>query len=385
MSYGVTSAGFAGKPLEVAKTELEAELRAAFGAGINLAPQSVLAKLAGIFSERETLLWELAEGVYTAFTADGAGGASLDHILSLTGARRLAATRSTVTVTATGTPATVLPAGRVVSVSGSGARFRTLAEATIGGGGTVAVECEAEETGPAAAAAGTLTVIETPVAGWTSVTNALDAELGRNIETDAAARVRRDELLALGGSSVVDAIRSKVRAVDGVLLVRVFENTTPATVDGIPPHAVEALVLGGSNNDVAQAIWESRPGGILAHGAASGTATDTEDEEHSVAFTRPEGIAIHVEVDLTKDALTWPSDGVAQVKAAIVAYGLLLGLGADVVASALSAQAFKVAGVIDVTAVRIGLATEPEASTTLAIGPRQRAVFDTSRIAVEAT
>lgn len=442
MTYGVTPQGFNGKPLSACLAELEADLRDAFGAGINLAPQSPFAKIAGIVADREASLWELAEAVSSAFTTDGAAGVSLDLLMALTGARRLRATRSVAIAIAAGDAATVLSVGRVVSVAGTGARFATLAEATLEaadawagsteyaagdvvtndgnvylctvagesassggptgdgdaisdgtatwrfvgeGDGYAEVALAAEDTGPVAAPAHTLTTIETPVSGWSGVVNALDAELGRDEETDAEARLRREELLGVSGTSVVDAIAARVRAVADVEAVRVFENPgDTADGDGLPPHSVEALVLGGGSDAIAQAIWTTKPGGIKAHGSTSGTATDAEGRAHTVAFTRPVEIPVYVAVTLTKGA-DYPDDGDARVKAAIVAYGVARGIGADVVASQHLARVFSVPGVEDVTELFIGTSPAPDSSATIPVSDRQIAVFDTSRVTVSSS
>lgn len=440
MSYGVTSDGFVAKPLETIKDELESSLREAFGVGINLAPQSALSTLAGIFAGRESLLWELAEGVHLAADPDAAEGASLDSLMALTGARRLQAEASTVTATATGAPGTALTVGRVASVTGSGAKFATTAVATIAavdawgagtfalgarvanggsvyqattagtsvtgptgtgsgiadggtarwlylgaGTGAVDVECEAVETGPTPAVAGTLAQIETPVSGWSTVTNVADADLGRDVETNPAARLRREELLAAAGSSIIDAMHARIRAVSGVDAVAVFENAT-GTIDsdGIPPHAFEALVVGGDADAIAQAIWSAKPGGIAAHGSTSGTATDSEGNARTVEFTVPTPIPIYVVANITKNG-DYPADGDAQVKAALATYGATRGFGDDVIASPLAARCFMVPGVVDVTSLYIGTSPAPASSATIPIATREIADLDTSRIVVNAT
>lgn len=443
MTYGITTEGFASKSLETTKLELEAAFRAAFGAGIDLSPQTPFGQLVGIFAEREAELWELAEGVYLAFDPDAAAGAQLDSIAGITGVLRLVARPSTVTAIATGTPGTVLPAGREVAVTGAGTRFQTLADATItaldprvgnslyplgervtsagrvyecvvdgmaglGGGptttdeaivdgavtwrylgegtGIVEIDCESVSTGPLPAAAGTLIEIVTPVSGWSSVTNLADAELGRNIETDAALRARREALLRSQGKATVDAIRADVLAVDGVTATRVFENATDTTDgDGVPAHAFEVLVRGGDDDAIAQAIWDSKPAGILAHGSASGTAVDAEGSEHVVDFSRPTEVPIYVSVLLLKDDAVWGATSADLVTDALLAYGATFATGDDVIASALLARVFAVPGVIDVTAVRIGTAPAPALSGTIGVEQRQLATFAAARITVTAS
>ncbi len=438
MPYGVTEAGFAPKTLQVIKAELEDAFRAQFGAGINVEPSSVFGQIIGIFAEREAMLWEMAEDVYDAGDPDKATGEAQDAIGALTGAERLAATKSTVAGIATGDAGTVLPAGRVVSVDGSGARFQvsaaTLAAATAWAGATAyalgaiatnggkiyrcstagtsaasggptgtgsaitdntvtwaylgdgaayaSVECEAEEYGPVPAYAGTLTKIETPVSGWASFYNPADADVGRDIETHADYRVRREALLREQGNAALDAIRADVLAVEGVESCTVFENDTASTVDGMDPHSIEVLVQGGDDAAIAKAIWESCGGGIKTCGSTTVSHTDSEGVAREVKISRPTEVAIYVKVNGTKDSDAYPANGDDQIKAAIVAKGAALQLGDDVISSALYPAAFGVSGVVDVTSIQIGKVTPPVSAATVVIGARERAVFDTARVTV---
>ena len=386
MDYGVTPQGFVPKTLQIIKGELEAEFRSVFGAGINLEPESVFGQIVGIFSEREALLWEMAEDVYASDRPDSSADASLDGLAALTGATRLPATKTAVTVTMGGTAGTVLPAGRVVSVVGSGARFLTTAEATIGAGGVVDVACQSEDYGPIPAYAGTLTKIETPVSGWSTATNAVDADVGRDVETDADFRLRREALLREQGNSALEALRADVLAVENVESCTIFENPTASTdSEGMPPHSVEALVTGGADADIAAALLGSVAGGIETHGTTSVVVEDSQGVQRTIKFSRPADKNVFVTVHLVKNA-DFPADGADQIKAAVVAYAAArLWTGDDVVSSAMYPAVFSVAGVVDVTGILIGFSLPPTDSATLAIGAREIARFDTSRIVVSAT
>ena len=159
--------------------------------------------------------------------------------------------------------------------------------------------------------------------------------------------------------------------------------------DGIPPHAVECLVSGGDDQDIYDTLLaECIAAGIASHGTETGSSDDSEGVAHVVKFTRPTDVLIYVAVTLVKvahddaDPETYPTDGDAQVEAAIVAYGDGRPTGWNVRSAKVAAQADAVAGVLEVTACYIGTAPAPVASTTISIGLRERAVFDTSRITV---
>lgn len=443
MAFGITTTGFLPMTTADVKADLESALKAALGATIDVSAEEPLGQIIGVLAERYGDLWALGQSAYTAGTPDGASGAGLDALCSLTGTVREPATKSTVTLTAAGTPTTVLPAGRTASMGLPQPRFTTLASATIvaasawlasnsyivgdrvtnagriyvcitagmaagsggptttaaditdnlahwryvgQGTGVIDVAAQAEQTGPYEAASGLVTTIETPVAGWSSVINLLDAAPGSDVETDAALRLRREEELRVQGNAALEAIREKVLNVSGVTSATVFENNTDVTdADGVPPHSVEALVRGGADADIRAALFASVAGGIRTHGTTSGSVNDAEGVAHTIKFTRPTELTIWVIFDLVIDANTWPSDGGTQVKANVVAFGDAQKGGKDAVASSLVAQAFKVAGVLDCPPPKIGLTSPPTVSTTVAVSTRQLAVYDTSRITVNVT
>lgn len=437
MAYGLLSTGFVPKTYEVIVTELEAAWREAFGA-------SSLGKFAkrmiAIFAERLAECWELAEDVYAAFDPAGSVDDALDMLCAITGTTRDAATYSTTVLTLVGDTGTVVPARWQSATDSTGSVFThdeagTLAALTAwaaatayivgdrrsnggnsyicitagtsaGSGGpttesdditdntahwrfmgnglaAVDVDATATVTGPVSAVSGDITEIVTPVSGWSSVINLLDATEGANIETDEDLRVKRELEIAAGGDSTIPAITAALLDVTGVTHVRVFYNNTDTTdADGVPPHSVEPLVQGGDADAICAALFASVAGGIGYHGDESGTVTDSEGVEHTIRFSRPEERTIYVDATYTKDPDTYPADGDDQVKAAIVAWGDTLPVGKDVTASRVSAAVFEVTGVIDVTDIDIGVTAAPTTGITVTVTSRQLAVFDTSRITV---
>jgi uncharacterized phage protein gp47/JayE len=385
MAYGVLAAGFSRKPLDVCVQELRDAIHATFGATQDCDdPSGPWAQLIGVLADRESELWDMGEAVYASRDPDQATGDALRGICSITGTVPQDPLFSQVALTLSGSPGTIVGAGFVASVTGSGIRFATTAAATIGGGGTIAlVPAQAEESGPLIAPAGTLTTIETPVAGVTAVTNPLDAVPGRNVETDAELRLRRVAELAVAGSATPPAVQAEVENVAGVTSCTVFENTGDATdSDGVPPHAIEVVVTGGVDQDIINAIWNSRSSGIYPHGGVTGTVTDALGVVQTLRFSRPTSVPIYLVVNLKIDAAKYPADGDAQVKAALVAWGLAnLSGGVAVVAWQLKRD-LTISGITDCATLFIGLSAAPASEATILIGSRSIAAIDTSRITV---
>lgn len=443
MAYGVTDTGFVLKPLAQIKADLEASFKATFGASIDLSPDGPFGQIIGILAGSLAEEWEQMQSIYNNAYPDTASGAALDNLCALTGITRLPAKPTKVTAILVGTAGTVVALGKVASVASvATSRFDLDATVTISAltawagttvyaagalrtasgnvyycvvGGTsggvapsttgtaivdgtvtwryiaagtaaVAAALTCELTGPTACNAGTLSVIETPVAGWNAVSNPADGTLGSNIETNPALRNRRAASVTAPGSSSVNAIRADVLAVAGVTSCVVYENVTDATDgQGRPPHSIEALVQGGTDAAVAAAIFGSKGGGLNTFGSTSSAVLDSQGISHTINFNRPTPVPIYITVNMVKAAATWPADGPTQVTNALLTYGLTMAVGQPVNDALLYAPVLTVLGVADITNIRIGLAPAPGSSANLVLALRELAVFDSARVVVNVT
>jgi uncharacterized phage protein gp47/JayE len=212
--------------------------------------------------------------------------------------------------------------------------------------------------------------------------NALDADPGRNIETDPDFRARRDSALRSTGSATVEAILAALILTDDVEQAFVIENVTNVPVDGVPAKAFESIVLGGTDSDIADTIWREKPAGILAHGSTIVTVTDSQGFDHDIGFTRPSEVRIYLRYDVTIDSNLYPADGDDQIKAAAVAYANTLQIGQDAIALEFQAVALNIAGVIDVPLFRIDTTTPPTGTSNITITTRQLASVDTGDVTV---
>lgn len=382
MTAGLSSTGFAAKAAVEIADEMAATQRATIDPTLDTSAESVVGNLNAVTATKLRELWELAELVYGARSPRNASFAALDDLCAITGTTRAPATKGTVSLRLTVAAGRTIPAGSVAHVAGDTTnRWVTLANAvnSTGSSAQITVAAEAESAGVFLAYAGTLTTIATPVSGWTSVTNLADATPGRAVETDAALRLRREREIQGPGAGTVGAITAALSAVASVRQAVVFENPTDATVDGIPPHAFEALVLGGTDANIRAALWAAKPAGIRAYGSTSGTTLDTEGVARTVAFTRPTELAVYVTLAVGARRDTYAGD--AAVKAAVVAWGDTLLAGDPVRIARIIETVMGVAGVEDVVAF-VGLASGAVFAVNLAVLLRQRATFDTSRVTV---
>ncbi len=240
---------------------------------------------------------------------------------------------------------------------------------------------ESVALGPVIGLSGTITVISTPISGWGFVQNDLDAVLGNLEETDTEFRTRRLAALAGLGNATFDAILAALVAVLSVTDVSLFVNDTGLTVAGRPPHSFEALVLGGAEQTIRDAIFANKAAGIEAFGSVSGTVTDSQGNSHNIDFSRPTSITIFLDITLTVDA-DYPVDGDTLVENLVNAFGDSLGIGVDVVVFPYLIASFEsVPGILDVV-IDIGTSSSPSGDANIAIAATEIADFDSSRTTV---
>ena len=388
---GVSSTGFVSKTIADILADVQPAELAAIDPALDLSPNSPIGQLNGIFARKLAELWELGQTAYNGFNPDAAENFLQDALCALTGTLRLAATTSAVTCIINVGAGQTIPAGSIANVVGQPSiRFQTLAPVTnaVGASANFPVFMVAMVNGPVVANAGSLSVITTPVTGWNSVTNPLDATLGTLQETDTAIRLRRQNGLASSGASTPDSIRAALLNVKGVISAFVFENTTLLTdANSVPAKALECVIYDGAapaalNSDVAAALWNSKPSGIQLYGSTTTTTLDSVGTSRSVSFSRSVPQSAWLEFDLATDT-TFPIDGAAQVKAAVVAKGAgKLFQGVSVIAEVYKSAALNIQGVVDVTALRLGFAAAPVGLVNLAVTSRNIAVLDTTRILV---
>lgn len=208
------------------------------------------------------------------------------------------------------------------------------------------------------AAADTIVLLESPISGITAVTNPSAVTGGTDKETDSAYRSRAKTSQSASGKAIYDAVYSAILAVTSVTAVDLVENDTSGTVDGVPAHAFKPTIVGGDDDDLAQAIFDVKPCGIECYGTTdSGIATRIDDTLKTINFNRPTDVPIYIDVTVVTDS-TYPTDGDTLVETAVMAYiggtdsesvvHFGLGIGDDVIFREIESAAFGVVGITDV-------------------------------------
>ncbi len=395
---GLTTTGFEKRSLEDLLAQVALEEQSEISTSLDVSDASPIGQLNAILMKTVSELWDLAQAIYTGFDPDKNTGDAQDAVGAITGCIRLAATKSYARVALGLDSSITIPVGAIVAVAGNpNTRFLLVGSEEVAGtvvagdvasttAGTYYARFQAEVTGPVVANAGTLSAIITPISGWNSATNALDAVVGRDVEGPSAMRQRREDELQAVGTSPVDALRADLLLLDGMSAVTVFENVDDVTdANGLPPHSIECLCYDGptpaiADNTIAQTIWDGKAAGIQTYGNSTGDATDTLGGTRPMFFSRPTQKTVYFDITLV---VTGSYAGDTAVKDAIVAYALShLAMGDDVILAAFYGAIFGVGGVENITSFKAGFTASPSGTTDLVIALRELATFDTSRITI---
>ena len=388
--FGLNSNGFNRMRYADIIAEMNSRAKSVFGADVNLSEYSPLGMFFKVVAFSMAVIWQLAEYVYYGAYKDTAEGYQLDGVCQYIGITRKPASYATGTATITGIAGTVIPLQFIVSTGTY--LFWTQQIATIPVGGTVDVPIRAIELGNTSnVLANTITTIVNPLTGVTAVTNALGTTGGADVETDESLRARYDESISLGGASTTSAIEAELLQVQNVVDARVTENVTMATVDGVPAKAFESTVYGGTNADIADAIYRTKAAGIQAFGDIIVPITDDYGQVHNIGFSRVAEITVYVNVVLTTDTELFPVDGMTTIETNIIKYiggtdadstkYYGLGLGDDVVYTKIIGICHSVTGVTDVT---VTLSTDNITFTAanVAIATGEVAVTDYAKVVI---
>lgn len=272
---------------------------------------------------------ETLQQAYNSKDPNKATGVDLDVIASLTGTTRSEGTASTVTgFVLTGVPnSTVVPAGTIFESTVTGSRWTLDQTWTLDSSGIATVDITSTTTGPVEADANTITRIITTVPGLTSVTNPTPATSGTNVESDSSLRVKRATAVGRPGNNQIDSMLGELFAVSGTRRVKIYENdTNAADANGLPAHSIAPIIDGGTDADVAMAVYVKKNPGVMLYQAGTPvsvvvTSPTYPTNTKEIKFSRPVYVDMVVVVNIKDDGtLPSPATLIPLIQEAILEY-----------------------------------------------------------------
>lgn len=352
---------------------VQADYNEAFGGDMNMAletPQGQLAtSTAAIIADSNALLAELVNQV----NPDTASGTYQDAIARIYFLNRQPGTPTVVDCVCVGNAGTLIPTGaRAQDTSGN--IYTCLEDGIIPPSGTITLTFANTKDGPTPCPANTLTAIYQAVPGWDTINNPAPGVPGSDVESQAAFAYRRAQSVALNARGSLPSVYAAVFDVDGVIDVYVTENVTNAVVNvgatnfPMQPHSLLVSVIGGTNADVANAIWTKKDVGCDMNGNTTVQVTDNSGylpplPTYDITFERPPPLPIKFAVQLVNDP-GLPTDIIQQVKDTIIATfigangGQRVRIGSNLLASKFYGPVINIdPSVVQVLSILLGSAT----------------------------
>ena len=373
---GVTEQGFTVKSAAEITADLDAKFVGTFGSQFDTSAESPDGQLIGVVAKLLEDVWQQAEGAYNAYSPSNAYGVGLDKVAEINGITRITNLPTSVAITFSGTAGTVVPAGYIVKTV-DGLEFATVAVAVVPA--IVTAKCTTQ--GAIRILANEVHVLTTAIAGLTGATNLEPGITGIVREEDPAFRARRENSTISRGTSSIDAIYEGVKSLN-LPYIAIIENTTSATVDGVPANSFLVVVEGGTPAEVSQVIYDNKPQGITSYGSIVTVINDSKGYPHNIGISRPTPIDISVTTSITN--LPGASvDSATLVKAAIVDYVNDINISEDVYWSYFFSAILEVVPNIKINSLQIKFTVGGTFGTTdLVITPQQRARTDASKVVV---
>lgn len=259
-----------------------------------------------------------------------AKGNDLDIVCSLTGTIRSSGSRSSVQLTFTATPGTVILSGNRFESITTGSRWATDQTVTADALGTATVNATCTVVGPTQADEDTITRIVDVVAGLASVTNSDPATPGADAQRDEQLRVTRATAVGKPGNNQIDSMIGQLFGVPGVRRVKVYENDTnisavsPDNPYGLPRHSIAPIIDGGTDDDVAMAIYLKKNPGSTLHQAGTPFEVEVTSPKYPtnkklIRASRPIYVDMLMVIDITNDG-SLPPNADQLIKEAVMEY-----------------------------------------------------------------
>ncbi len=390
------------------KTEVQNEFKAALGQDLNTTESTPQGRLIETETVARKRVMENMAMLANTFNPQQSFGIFLDALGALFGIERIGATATRVTCTLSGAANTLVPEGSQVQDT-SGNIYSLENSATIGSDGNVTADFLCTEKGAIECGAGTVTQIVTAVSGWNSVNNSSAGQTGLAGESDADFR-QQFAIKQYQGTALTQAIKSAILKVEDVKSCVVINNpnSTTKTIQNdrlmaenppdtsrnitMPAHSIYICVDGGKEQDVAQAIYDTRSLGCAYASSNNettvGTGTEAEDIYFDNLTADGGGYTVPIYVNITvKTGST--SDLREAVKNAIQSYANNEIPSVDGLKLGVNVNAFEIACAINdqipelfVQSVKIGTEDTDINYDNIAIGVNEKATISIDDITV---
>lgn len=366
-SWGVTEKGFYRPTLEDIITEKNKKAKELFGNDFSTDGKTPQGKMLRVNAAAENKLCEIAEGLYYCIFPSTARGISLDRVCEFANLTRESAGYAVHTLKVYGKQDYVIEAGTKFK-NNAGLEFYSTQPSVIN---------NVEEAGEGTSYIYALVTVQCTQSGEVgnvqniNATSEVDTNIntveylgtiayGTEVESDPELREKFTYAVSGLGTNTTASIKANVIRLAGVNDVIIVDNNTDSDMvlsDAltVAKHSYAIIVQSDDltiGNEIATAIFEKQPFGIMQSGIESEIVKDDSGVEHTVKFSYVEPVDVDISVECTVDN-TFSSNGENEIINNISSYIDSLGIGEEVVFSRLYDYIYNVTGVYKVTNITL--------------------------------
>lgn len=287
------------------RTAVSNRFKEIYGSDIDLSTASADGEYVEMYCLMINNILQSFKGMYTALDPRTAQGMFLDILASFTNVSRKPATRSTVALTITNVGTTDVQYHSIDFIDKNGTIWTWESDVkntgqagynvTFTAGQSYDIIATCSEVGPVRADAGWIT--QTVESINFTVAQSQNASIGSYKESDTQLRARRNDALAIRGTTVLESLNGALLSLNAIDDVVVYENATQSNVilvdtTTLLPHSVyvclrqkENIVL--SDQMLGTIIFEKLTPGIQT---VESTAASTNGESHSYDYDTGTGL-----------------------------------------------------------------------------------------------
>ncbi|MDU6827745.1 baseplate J/gp47 family protein [Campylobacter sp.] len=296
----ITNARVAIDEINAIKERLENGFKRIYGDDIALTPDTPDGQMIGLFSEALDEVNQCLIFAVQMLDPYLAQGEWLDQRVAYAGLLRKQAEFSRANgVTIHGNTNVKIPKGTIL-IDKNNNPWSSDYEVVLGSEGSAVVSITSAQAGAFSINSGDEFKLQEIILGVDRIVAAQSGILGSLEETDGELLKRFMLSHSINNNDDRQGLEAYLLNLDGVTQCKVLENYTNVTDEnGLPPHSLNAIVLGGDDDEIAQAILRKKIGGCGLSGQTT-IETDYLGMKREAKFDRPKTINPKISMQLKR-------------------------------------------------------------------------------------
>ncbi|WP_026878535.1 baseplate J/gp47 family protein [Ignatzschineria larvae DSM 13226] len=296
----MTDKGIAIDDFDTIYKRLVEKFRAIYGQDVNLDSDTPDGQLLGLFTQELSDIHQAVTFIVQMLDPYQAQGTWLEQRAMYAGLLRRRSSYSYVDdVILTGTPKTNIPVDSIF-IDQNKNKWVTLDRVELNDLGSARVKIRSEQAGAFNLKKSDELQQSTVIIGLEKITANSNSYGGADEESDADFVARFMKSHAINNSEDQAGIQAKLSNLKGVEKCIIYENYTSETDDkGIPPHSMNAVVLGGDHQEIIETLTKAKRGGCGFFGQIEGEIYYRE-ALRKAKYDRPEKRNVTVSLTITR-------------------------------------------------------------------------------------